>query len=254
MDSYGFIITRHVNSETTNKYWNNCVKCIQQFYPLKKIVIIDDNSNTAFVKADFEYINVTIFQSEFIGRGELLPYYYFSKYHFFDNAIIIHDSIFFHKRINFEKIVGLQVLPLWHFNSDKENYENTLRISNSLRNSYEIKKLINSTEVILGLQHLKWNGCFGIQSFINYNFLKYLDQKYHLFNMLKIVKSRLDRCCCERIFGIIFNIESKKLYKIKSLFGSIFSHQKWGYTYENYEQDKNVSKINKHVIKVWTGR
>ena len=40
METYGFIITRHVNSEKTNKYWNKCVKCIRTFYPLKKIIII----------------------------------------------------------------------------------------------------------------------------------------------------------------------------------------------------------------------
>ena len=26
--SYGFIITRHVNSDLTNLYWNKCIKCI----------------------------------------------------------------------------------------------------------------------------------------------------------------------------------------------------------------------------------
>ena len=36
MDSYGFIITRHVNSEKTNKYWNKCVRCIRTFLPSKK--------------------------------------------------------------------------------------------------------------------------------------------------------------------------------------------------------------------------
>ena len=25
-NSYGFIITRHVNSEKTNNYWNRCIK------------------------------------------------------------------------------------------------------------------------------------------------------------------------------------------------------------------------------------
>jgi nucleoside-diphosphate-sugar epimerase len=50
--SYGFIILRHVNSELTNEYWNECVRCIRRFYPLRKIVVIDDNSNKDFVKAD----------------------------------------------------------------------------------------------------------------------------------------------------------------------------------------------------------
>jgi hypothetical protein len=48
MDTYGFIITRHVNSEKTNKYWNNCVMCIRMFYPYKKIVIIGAGVSTQY--------------------------------------------------------------------------------------------------------------------------------------------------------------------------------------------------------------
>ena len=59
MSTYGFIITRHVNSEKTNLYWNQCVKLINKFYPLKQIIIIDDNSNQEFVKANIEYTNLT---------------------------------------------------------------------------------------------------------------------------------------------------------------------------------------------------
>ena len=80
MANYGFIITRHVNSVTTNKYWNQSVKLIRNIYPLRKIVIIDDNSDQEFVKTDFDYQNLTIIQSEFPKRGELLPYYYYLKY------------------------------------------------------------------------------------------------------------------------------------------------------------------------------
>ena len=38
--TYGFIITRHVNSEQTNKYWNHNIKLIRTHYPFKKIIII----------------------------------------------------------------------------------------------------------------------------------------------------------------------------------------------------------------------
>ena len=88
MDSFGFIITRHVNSETTNRYWNHSVKILRTLYPERKIIIIDDNSNQTFVKADFNYNNVQIIQSEFPGRGELLPYYYFIKHKFFANGYV----------------------------------------------------------------------------------------------------------------------------------------------------------------------
>ena len=84
MSSFGFIITRHVNSERSNKYWNRCVKLLRTFYPHRQIVIIDDNSNYAFVKPDADYRNLTIIQSEFHGRGELLPYYYYIKNKFLE--------------------------------------------------------------------------------------------------------------------------------------------------------------------------
>ena len=116
METYGFIITRHVRCEETNKYWNNSIRCLRYLYPHRKIVIIDDNSNPNFLKEENSYENIQVINSEFIGRGELLPYYYYLKYKFFQNAVIIHDSVFFHKKIKFEAMKNVKVLPLWHFN------------------------------------------------------------------------------------------------------------------------------------------
>ena len=48
MDNLGFVILRHVISEETNEYWNECVKRINYFYPLRSIVIIDDNSKKEY--------------------------------------------------------------------------------------------------------------------------------------------------------------------------------------------------------------
>jgi hypothetical protein len=256
MESYGFIITRHVNSEKTNKYWNKCVRCIRSFYPLKKIIIIDDNSNTDFIKADLEYSNIEIIQSEFPGRGELLPYYYYFKNQFFENAIIIHDSIFFHKRINFDKLLEskVNVLPLWHFKADQENVNNTLFISDKLTNKIEIQTKMLSNFYILGFNTQEWYGCFGVQSFINYNFLKYIEKKYNLFNLLNVVKNRKDRCCLERIFGAIFCTEENNLLKQKSLLGNISNNVNWKYSFDNYENDIKQKKISKPIVKVFTGR
>jgi len=255
LNSYGFIITRHVNSEKTNNYWNRCIKLIRTFYPHRKIVVIDDNSNQEFVKAEFEYKNVIYEQSEYPGRGELLPYTYFLKNHYFDNAVIIHDSVFFHKRVNFEKLLGLDVLPFWHFDADKENYLNTQKISTVLKNHYELQVKINMNEInILGLNKTGWNGCFGVQSFINYNFLNYINNKYKITNLLHVVKNRSDRCCLERLFGIIFSSESKINIRNKSLFGHIHNYQNFGYSYDQYINDINNSKIPQYVVKVWSGR
>ena len=212
MDNFGFIMSRHVTNEATNKMWNQAVKLIRTFYPLKKIVIIDDNSNWAYVKPDFPYRNLEVIKSEYPGRGELLPYYYFYKRHWFQNAVIIHDSVFFHKRINFEKLIGLKVLPLWHFNPDKENFVNSIRIATALKNNLSVKKQLVGHDInILGLTKNEWRGCFGVISFINHGFLSHLQNKYSIFNMLQHVHCRLDRCCLERIMGILFFTEAHEI-------------------------------------------
>ena len=258
--SYGFIITRHVNSETTNNYWNHCIQCIRSFYSANKykIVVIDDNSNKTFLKADFQYENVEYVESEFLGRGELLPYYYFHKNHYFDNAIILHDSVFIHKNIKFSKIL-LPVLPLWHFSEEKcENLPNALRIVQLLKNNFNIqKKLLGSDKYNLLSFGSKGGlvGCFGVQSLINYEFLVKIQNKYNLFNLLQVIKTRSDRCCLERIISCIFYIEFPHLSKFRSLLGQINGYSKWGYSWMEYcNHLKIYKKANRPVVKVWTGR
>ena len=251
-NSFGFIITRHVNSVKTNKYWNHCVKLIRTFYPLTKIIIIDDNSNYEYVIPEFNYINLDIIQSEFTGRGELLPYYYYLKHKFFDNAIIIHDSVFIHKRIPFEKFNGINVLPLWFFHSDKENMENTKRIAKNLKNNTSILNKISKEMYLLGINSDKWYGCFGVQSYINLGFLEQIENKYGITKLLLHVTCRADRCSLERIFGIIFFTESPNLFHNKSLFGDIMKYQKWGYSYEEYIINFKKGNIPRNVVKIWT--
>lgn len=252
-DTYGFIITRHVNSVKTNNYWNHCVKLLRTFYPMKKIVIIDDNSDYNYVKPEFEYKNLEVIQSEFPKRGELLPYYYFLQRKFFPNAVIIHDSVFFHRRINFDKLNGINVLPLWFFYPDKENLENTRRITRNLKGYQRIESKIAQDNVI-GMPHDKWFGCFGVQSYINLKFLESIEQKYGFTNLLNAVNCRADRCSLERVFGCIFFTENKKIVNQKSLLGDIMKYQTFGYSYDQYMNSLKKGTVPRVVVKVWTGR
>jgi hypothetical protein len=255
MNSFGFILTRHVNSEKTNRYWNHSVQLLRRLYPNKQIIIIDDNSNEDFVKADFNYNNTTIIQSEFPGRGEILPYYYFLKNKYFENAVILHDSVFFHKRVRFELLNGEKVVPLWYFNPDKENNARLLEITDSLKNSLDIYNKLSINDNYLGMPHLKWAGCFGCQSYINHDFLLQLENKYSISNLVNIVQNRADRCCLERVMGCLFFTENPNLMKRKSLLGNIMTYQKWsGYSYEKYILNLKKGIIPKPVVKVWTGR
>jgi hypothetical protein len=264
--TFGFIVLRHVNSELTNNYWNECIQCIRRLYPLKKIVVIDDNSKKEFIRPFYEYKNVEYIQSEFPQRGELLPYYYFHKHRFFDNAVIIHDSVFIHKRINFDLFGNnIPVMPLWHFkNSRDENYERLVQISRYLNYSEKIQEEFKNIKEnkylnMAIVNTTNWNGCFGVQTYINHGFLDYIQKKYNIFNMLKVVKCRKDRCCLERILGLIISMENSKLKKIPSLFGDILTYTNgeysWGYTYHKYKRKlENEKKIMVPYVKVWTGR
>ena len=254
INSYGFIITRHVKSVITNKYWNQSIKLIRTYYPYKYIVIIDDNSDKTFIKPDFDYQNVIIIQSEYPGRGELLPYIYFLKYRWFNNAVILHDSVFIHKRIPFE-LLTVPVLPLWHHTYDKENLPNLIRIASALNNSGSLINKLTDTSV-LGLNVDQLILCFGVQSFINLRFLDLIEQKYRISNLVKVIHNRTDRCGLERIFGALFCLEYPKLLNNKSLFGEIHRFPKaFGYKYENYMQDLHNNKVVPGAfVKVWTGR
>jgi hypothetical protein len=258
MTDFGFIISRHVNNEKTNRYWNQSVKLIRTYYPFKLIVIIDDNSNQQFVKPGFPYKNLIIIQSEFPGRGELLPYYYFLKYKWFKKAVIIHDSIFIHRRIPFEKI-NLPVLPLWHHIYDKENIHNLIRIASSLNRSYElIKKLTtnDSNNIIFGKPNKdSFNLVFGSQAFITLNFLEFIQQKYNFTNLVNVIHDRADRCSLERIMGLLFSMEYPQIKQKGSLFGDIIpKNNSFRYSYEEYQNDLRKKKVLYPFVKVWTGR
>lgn len=256
--TYGFIITRHVNSLETNRYWNHCIKLIRRFYHQHPIVVIDDNSNKQFVKEDYHYKNVTIVESEYPGRGELLPFIYYIKNPWFENAVIIHDSVYIHKKINFDMFQNIPVLPLWYAPYDHEFVDNLVRMSFVLKHSQLLFQKLKKTETkILGVPPLNaFNVCFGCQCYISRKFLIHLNEKYNLTNLIQVVRCRKDRCGLERIMGLLFHEEFKDLYKIKSLFGNIMSHYKsFGYNSEDYMKDMRRQRILKEpFIKIWTGR
>jgi len=262
--TFGFIITRHVNSTSTNQYWNECILCIRTFYPKRKIIVIDDNSKKEFVKAFYDYQDVEYIESEFPQRGELLPYYYLVKNNYFDYAVIIHDSTFIKKQIFFEKleVIKIKVLPLWHFTEKDipENISNSLRLVSHLKNNHDIfslfQSVLNKTEVMLipSIQK-KWYGCFGVQTFINRQFVIDLQNKYNIFNLLNYVRNRSDRCCLERVMGALFYLEYNVIKKMPSFLGSIKMYMKFGYSFNEYLEDiKKNTKSPLPIIKVWTGR
>jgi hypothetical protein len=267
--TYGFVITRHVNSEKTNKYWNECYSCIRKFYPSNIVVIIDDNSK-------YEYItplpdtppltNVFFIQSEFHGRGELLPYYYLNKYKLFQTAIIIHDSVFIQQPIRIPetpKTPETQTQTptptlIWNFQHHWETHPDI---------TGDIKSLITKlnpqhTQRLLELYEKKdqWTGSFGVMSIINTEYISTtLDQTYHFFNLLEHVTTRTHRCCLERVFGLICadSIQNPAPTLLGDIHHYINQYCNWEYDFDQYMNDKNNINIKLQqfpMIKTHSGR
>lgn len=244
-ENIGFIMVRNINSEKTNNYWIESYKSIRKFYK-NKIIIIDDNSNYEYVKIEegLNIYNCEFIQSEYPCRGEILGYYYFYKNRFFEKAIIIHDSVFINKYIDFDKFGDIKFI--WHFThpwfdqSAEKNMIQSINYTEELEEYYQNRHLIH--------------GCFGVQSVISYRFLYELEYKYNLFNLLDMIDNRTERMNLERIFALICIHENKNLSNEPSIFGIIHEYTRFGYSYEDYLQDKKINNLDKDIIKVWTGR
>lgn len=248
----GFIVLRHISSPKTNLYWKLCVKRIQKFYPKNPIVVIDDNSNKEFVdNVGVDITNIKFIQSEFPGRGEILPYYYLAKENFFKKAFIIQDSTFIQKKIPRDLLKTNNVHFLFSFPS---------RISNNVDQEADLLSKLNHGPSLIDYYHSRqWNGCFGLMSVVKLDFIKYIGDKYNLFNVLNYVGNRNDRMNMERVFAVVCQFENGEIYTNNAVFGSIFEYinYHYGYSFEEYLNDinkKNTKIINKRIIKVWTGR
>lgn len=214
-EKVGFVILRYVVNRETNNMWINCYNSIRKFYN-NKIMIIDDHSKKEYI-SNKKLVNCFVINSEFKGRGELLPYYYYLKYKFCDRIVVLHDSMCIKKKINFENI---------------NNFNNFTRIFSFSNNCYniDIKYFKNFCDTISNGEsvyqyHLdnkkKLLGCFGVCYVIEYNFLKQVDNKYNIKNLIKVINTRDKRKTLERFFSCLFEMEYNTS-KLPHLIGSIF--------------------------------
>ena len=198
---FGFIVLRHVNNELSNNYWIKCVNSIRQYYPDIHILIIDDNSNYNFIASSTpeNLYNITIINSEYPGRGELLPYYYYLHNKLFDTAIIIHDSVFINRYIDYKYLDVENYKFLWDFEHEWDEIKNETIMIN-IFNDLELNALYENKNL--------WKGCFGCMSIIKHDFLMHVNNKYNISKLLNVVTNRRLRCCFERIIACLFILSS----------------------------------------------
>jgi len=228
----GFIILRHVNSESTNKYWIKCVNSIRHYYPENNILIIDDDSNYEYITEETLY-KTTIINSEYPKRGELLPYYYYLHNKLFDTAVIIHDSVFINKYIDMS--VEKYKL-LWEFEHDWDQIEDETRMIDVF-NDLELKNFYENKDL--------WKGCFGCMSIITHDYLSYVNNKYDIRKLLDLVLNRYNRSSFERVIACLLQKEGEK----ETMLGDIKTYCPWGI---NFNQIDNYKYLP--LIKCWTGR
>ena len=253
--TFGFIVLRHVTNEINSKLWIKSVENIRKYYR-NKIYIIDDNSNTSYLNtSENENINnkdnahenlenVFIIQSEYKQRGELLPYYYLYKNKLFEQCIIIHDSVFIHKYIDFSKFND-SIYYLWHFGHESNDLNNEKLMIKLLKNE-KIEKIEECYDA------QKWNGCFGVQTIIKYEFIERLEKEFNIFKLLENIDNRQKRMNFERIFSVLCTLLNEDLFNQKSIYGNIKKYIKWEYTFEEYLNQ--IENIDLDLIKTWNGR
>ncbi len=229
---FGFIILRHVNNQITNKYWQCCYDSIRKYYPEHLILIIDDNSNYEYITEHFLY-KTTIINSEYKGRGELLPYYYYLHNKLFETAVIIHDSVFINKYIDFTVD---KYSILWDFEHHWDQIEDETRIIQSFRDT-ELYEFYNNKKL--------WTGCFGGMSVITHNYLLEINNKYNISILLEFIITRFNRCSFERIIACLL----QKNEKPNVLFGNIHKYCNWGIKFTEKDNYNHLP-----LIKVWSGR
>lgn len=237
METIGFIVLRHVNSETTNKYWQLCISKIREFYPDSHIMLIDDNSNQSYITELSGIDNMTIIQSEFPGRGEFLPYYYYLKYKLFDCAVIIHDSVFIQQKMNF---YTNSYQFIWYF-------PHQCSLPTHLP---DIHKMLKKYNLAQKFDRSNCPGVFGCMTCISHDFLTSLNEKYNLSLLINDITCRDNRCAFERVLGCLIYFHGKTMgLGRRCMLGNICTYCEWGISFEDREKYKELP-----LLKVWTGR
>lgn len=232
MDNFGFIMLRHVNNKSTNKYWVHCYECIRKFHAESHILIIDDNSNYEFI-TDKTLYKTTVINSEFHGRGEVLPYYYYLRNKLFDAAVIIHDSVFINKPIDFSTTTYKMLWTFEHFWDQIE--DETVMI-----------EMFQNPELMTFYKNKNaWEGCFGGMCVITHDYLLHINAQFEIQKLLGYVKTRYNRCSFERVIACIL----QKDIKTTSLLGNIHKYCRWEISFEDREESRHLP-----LIKIWTGR
>ncbi|MFY7728684.1 MAG: hypothetical protein ACOVRN_04135 [Flavobacterium sp.] len=195
-------------------------------------MIIDDNSCQEHINSR-ELYNTILIQSEYTGRGELLPYIYYLQHPFADTVVILHDSVFINQYIDFS---CYKYKLLWEF----------VHMWDQIRDETTMIRALNNNELLKFYENKNlWKGCFGCMAVIRHAFLKEINQKYNISILVDYVLNRYNRSSFERVLACLLQANGEK----ETMFGIIHDYCKWGTTFNEMDNTKHLP-----LTKVWTGR
>jgi hypothetical protein len=199
--------------------------------------------------------NVIVINTDFIGAGEMLPYYYFYKLRPARKAIIISDSMFMQKPFDKEMFDNIRDIKfLWSFEfyclpdcyqTYPEFHYNQIHLLMNLKEGAKLAELYTSQQ---------WVGCFGSTCIITLDFLDKLEEKYNFTQIVKHIHNRDMRQLLERLVGLVAIYEKGAYNKQDiSVFGDIFTYPNpFNYTFSDYKNKPVDTKLT--IVKCWNSR
>lgn len=239
-----FILTTHIHDPITSQYWWECCRCIRSHYT-DPIYVIDDNSDPEYPIDVQNFPDCHLIHSEYPGKAEILPYYYFYTLRWADRAFVLHDTTFLQNRIEVDMVTDVRFL--WHFTHKNERRAQIY--------SMIVQGLDNNSALLRRFTRDQWDGCFGAQSVISLSFLDRLVTKYNLFRLFPLITDRSSRKALERVFAILCYEECHALVRNPSFCGHIFrANIRWKFTFSEYGRLRESIRKRYRLIKCFTGR
>ena len=210
-----YVILRSVQKPEHEVFWWISYNCIRRNDKSRKIIVIDDNSSIEVETRPT--VNCEFIKSEFPGRGELLPYYYFHKYKWANKMVFFHDSMFMHHSNRIEKYTDSieDYRFLWSFFVREELNPPIDSLIEGCKNADKLQKIYEDTSL--------WQPAFGVTSIISWNFLNKMEETFSFMKpLLNNIRSRKERIQLECIFACLCVGTTNTYYP--ALYGDIHNY------------------------------
>jgi len=215
----GFIITSYVENSDHLNCLDECIQSILKFYDQKQIiVIVSYGSSFDLIKQlEDKYNNIIFEKNGPISVPAIsLSFYYIAKNNYFKKTVVIHDSMKLRKPINVDDVDTIQFL--WHFTNHRIHWH-TIQ---EPRTEYNILNNINTHDDLIlhmankyiDIPEFKsffnnfywrkdlWVGCFGLTYILDSDYLKQLQEKTHIIELLQNFKDNRERRAAESVLSI----------------------------------------------------